>query len=64
MRDRFDAASLGRPMLIHDADCDVEPLEERDFDGPANNGTGGDISAMLGVRHSIEMAKLAILRLY
>ena len=51
-------------MLIHDADCDVEPLEERDFDGPANNGTGGDISAMLGVRHSIEMAKLAILRLY
>lgn len=42
-------------MLIHDDDCDVEPLEESDFD---------DISTMLGVRHSVEMAKLAILRLY
>ncbi|GAM38810.1 hypothetical protein TCE0_033r09851 [Talaromyces pinophilus] len=61
VRDRFDAASLGRPMLIHDDDCDVEPLEESDFDGPANNGGSGDISAVLGVRHSIEMAKLAIL---
>lgn len=51
-------------MLIHDDDCDVEPLEESDFEGPANNGGSGDISAVLGVRHSIEMAKLAILRLY
>ena len=47
-------------MLIHDDDCDVEPLEESDFDV---TGTDGDISNMLGVRHSIEMAKLAILRL-
>lgn len=51
-------------MLIHDDDCDVEPLEESDFDCPANTGTDDDISNMLGVRHSIEMAKLASLRLY
>ncbi|QKX64674.1 uncharacterized protein TRUGW13939_11850 [Talaromyces rugulosus] len=61
VRDRFDAASLGRPMLIHDDDCDVEPLEVGDFEGPANTGTDDDTSNMLGVRHSIEMAKLAIL---
>jgi hypothetical protein len=43
-------------MMINDADCDIEPLRETDF----QSGQGmDDASATAG--HCIEMAKLATL---
>ena len=31
MRDGQQALAFGRPLLIQDADCDVEPMDELDF---------------------------------
>jgi hypothetical protein len=64
VRDHFDAASLGRPMLIHDDDCDVEPLEISDFRDETEDDREDhpDNPSLLGARHSVEMAKLAVLR--
>ncbi|KAJ9611622.1 hypothetical protein H2200_004806 [Cladophialophora chaetospira] len=55
VRDHFDAASVGRPMVINDDDCDVEPLRETDFECD-ENGTPPP-----GAGHCIEMTKLAAL---
>ncbi|ETI19939.1 hypothetical protein G647_08954 [Cladophialophora carrionii CBS 160.54] len=55
VRDHFDAASVGRPMMIDDDDCDVEPLRETDFEH------GEDEKPPLGAGHCIEMTKLAAL---
>jgi hypothetical protein len=63
VRDRFDAASLGRPMLIHDDDCDLELLDISDFSDESDDvREDHDTSSLLGAWHSVEMAKLAVLR--
>ena len=62
-RDRCDAASLGRPRLIHDDDCDVELLEPTDFEDKSYHTTTYTGSVPFAVGHSIEMAHLAVLRL-
>ncbi|KAK5273650.1 hypothetical protein LTR96_000250 [Exophiala xenobiotica] len=62
VRDHFDAASLGRPMLIHDDDCDLELLDISDFmDESEDVREDHDTSSLLGAWHSVEMAKLAVL---
>ncbi|KIV88647.1 hypothetical protein PV10_08311 [Exophiala mesophila] len=55
VRDHFDAASVGRPMMINDDDCDIEPLRETDFE------YGEDDKPPVGAGHCIEMTKLATL---
>ncbi|KAK5065313.1 hypothetical protein LTR84_001151 [Exophiala bonariae] len=55
VRDRFDAASVGRPMIINDDDCDIEPLCLVDFECD-ENGTPPQ-----GAGHCVEMTKLATL---
>ncbi|KEF62525.1 uncharacterized protein A1O9_00498 [Exophiala aquamarina CBS 119918] len=55
VRDHFDAASVGRPMMINDDDCDIEPLRETDFE------LGTDGKPLSGAGYCIEMAKLATL---
>ncbi|KIW46390.1 uncharacterized protein PV06_02062 [Exophiala oligosperma] len=55
VRDHFDAASVGRPMIINDDDCDVEPLCLTDFECDENE------IPPLGAMHCIEMIKLATL---
>lgn len=62
VRDHFDAASLGRPMLIHDDDCDVEPLDISDFRDETDDVREDHDTSLLGAWHSVEMAKLAVLR--
>lgn len=63
VRDHFDAASLGRPMLIHDDDCDIEMLDLSDFsDETEDRRVDHDPSSLLGAWHAVEMAKLAVLR--
>ncbi|KAH0836063.1 hypothetical protein FOPE_04335 [Fonsecaea pedrosoi] len=58
VRDHFDAASVGRPMIIHDDDCDVEPLCLTDFECDENG------MPPLGAMHCIEMTKLATLSIH
>lgn len=63
IRDRSDSAAVGRPMLIHDDDCDVEMLQESDFEEEAE-----DVPQIFGSTtrqhrlYIIEMAKLSVLR--
>ncbi|KAJ9498773.1 hypothetical protein H2202_005959 [Exophiala xenobiotica] len=55
-------SSLGRPMLIHDDDCDLELLDISDFmDESEDVREDHDTSSLLGAWHSVEMAKLAVL---
>ncbi|KIW14272.1 hypothetical protein PV08_07054 [Exophiala spinifera] len=56
VRDHFDAASVGRPMIIHDDDCDVEPLCLTDFECDENG------MPPVGAMYCIEMTKLATLK--
>ncbi|OQU97512.1 Fungal specific transcription factor domain-containing protein [Cladophialophora immunda] len=55
VRDHFDAASVGRPMIINDDDCDVEPLCLTDFECDENE------TPPPGAMHCVEMTKLATL---
>ncbi|KAI9871346.1 MAG: hypothetical protein M1830_003011 [Pleopsidium flavum] len=62
VRDRHAAAALGRPMHIHDDDCDVEMLEESDFEegiSPHPTICGG--ATRDHILYVIQMAKLAVL---
>ncbi|KAH8810646.1 fungal-specific transcription factor domain-containing protein [Xylogone sp. PMI_703] len=60
VRDRHCAANIGLPMRIRDDDCDVEELEESDFEDELENG-----SHIYGERrithttYAISMAKLS-----
>jgi len=61
VRDRHCAAALGRPIRIRDEDCDVEPLEECDFQenespDPARFGA----QTKTHVLYAIHQAKLAV----
>jgi hypothetical protein len=50
-------------MLIHDDDCDLELLDISDFmDESEDAREDHDTSSLLGAWHSVEMAKLAVLR--
>jgi hypothetical protein len=62
IRDRYAAAALGRPVRIRDEDCDVEPLEESDFEenGSAEPSLFGT-STRHHVLYAIHMAKLAVI---
>lgn len=48
-------------MRIHDDDCDVEPLDEQDFEERGVLNKGRSRLDNLAVRHSIEISKLAVL---
>ncbi len=64
VRDRHAAAALGRPPRIQDDDCDVELLEEADFELQDTNQRG--VFGSLRRYHAlymIQISKLAILRL-
>jgi hypothetical protein len=37
IRDRQISISLGKPMIIHDSDCDVELLREDDLKGESRD---------------------------
>ncbi|TAQ87449.1 hypothetical protein B7494_g4221 [Chlorociboria aeruginascens] len=61
VRDRHCAAGLGRPIRIRDEDCDIEPLEECDFEenespDPAIFGA----QTKTHVLFAIHQAKLAV----
>ncbi len=58
VRDHFDSASVGRPMQIHDDDCDIEPLEIDDF---AEEGIPVVADVRICALHAVEMSKLAVL---
>ncbi len=62
-RDRSDAAALGRPMRIHDDDCDLEMLEESDFEDEEDTDSTITIvpSSKIHRLYCIEVAKLSVL---
>lgn len=66
VRDRSDSAAFGRPMHIHDDDCDVELPEEADFDADhheeTQNSTLTGDSNSIHPMYIIEVVKLSILR--
>ena len=62
IRDRHAAAALGRPVRIRDEDCDVEPLEESDFEGDGDaDPTIFGTSTRYHVLYAIHMAQLAVI---
>jgi hypothetical protein len=62
VRDRTASSSLGRPIRIRDEDCDVEPLEESDFeeDGDVDKTVFGTYTRF-NVLYVITMTKLAVI---
>ena len=66
VRDRQCAASLGLPSRIRDEDCDIEMLDRQDFE-KEENSAAPEIFGTPAPEHasySIQMAKLAILRMF
>lgn len=62
VRDRHAAAALGRPVRIRDEDCDIEMLEEPDFEELEISGSGlFGILTTYHISYAISMAKLAII---
>jgi hypothetical protein len=62
VRDRHAASALGRPMRIHDDDCDVEMLEESDFDDDTHSGRAYTINTRELALYVIHMTKLSVIR--
>lgn len=62
IRDRHASCSLGRPMRIHDDDCDVEMLEESDFEDDKYDGRASDITTRELSIYVIQMTKLTVIR--
>lgn len=61
VRDRHAATALGRPMRIHDDDCDVEMLDESDFDDDIDDERLYGISKRELAQYVIQMAKLSVI---
>jgi hypothetical protein len=62
VRDRHAASALGRPMRIHDDECDVEMLEESDFDDDVDSVKISGIETRELALYVIHMTRLSILR--
>ncbi|KAL3459310.1 fungal-specific transcription factor domain-containing protein [Aspergillus heterothallicus] len=60
-RDRLLSVCLGRPMAINLADCDVEPLQDKDFDETEDGPRVGYRSNPIFIAYFTQYVKLSII---